>query len=362
MKPDLLHLLALTFIPGLGTATQRKIIKIARPDELWSFSQKELHQIFRKKPEHVDAFSSDKYLEIAEKEIEYCQANGIDILSYLSNDYPEKLRDAIDAPLILFRKGNYDFERKLHIGVVGTRKMTAYGKEFIEQFVEDLSEQNMAFVSGLAFGCDVTAHRMAVKCRIPNVAVLATGLNRVSPASHAPVAEKIIENGALISEYASFHKPESMNFVLRNRIIAGLCDAVIIVESAERGGALFTAAYANSYNREVFALPGRVGDKFSLGCNQLIQTNQAYMIRNSNDLLDYFNLRNRPKPKQTTLFVELEDDEQKIYDHLKAKGRQQIDKLALDLKIPIYQLNTTLLNLELKGVVKPLTGKFFELE
>lgn len=362
MKSELTHLLALTFVPGLGTATQRKIIKITKPEELWNLSEKELKEIFRKKKDLITAFKTNDYLKMAEKEIEFCENNGIEILNYYSDFYPDKLRNCMDAPLILFKKGNYEFNRNLHIAIVGTRQMTSYGKDFIEKFVDELSNQNITFVSGLAFGCDITAHRIAVKSQIPNIAVLATGLNKISPAAHFPVAEKIIQNGALISEYPSFHKVEPMNFVLRNRIIAGLCDAVVIVESAERGGALFTAAYANSYNREVFALPGRVGDKFSQGCNQLIQANQAYMIRNSNDLLDYFNLRSRPKPKQIELFIELDSEEQKIYNFLKIKGRQQIDTLSNELKIPVFQINSILLNLELKGVVRPLSGKFFEIE
>lgn len=362
MKSELIYRLALTFVPGLGPATQRKIIKIAEPEELWSFSKKELTKLFKSKPDLISAFSSEKYLQMAEEEIAFCEKNGIDILSYQTADYPVKLKECIDSPLILYKKGNYDFGKKLHIGIVGTRQMTLYGKDFIEKFVDELAAQNIAFVSGLAFGCDITAHRAAVKNQIPNVAVLATGLNRVSPAANKPVAEKIITNGALISEYPSFQNPDTMNFVLRNRIISGLCDAVIVVESAERGGALFTAAYANSYNREVFAVPGRVADKYSLGCNQLIQTNQAYMIRSADDLLEYFNLKNKPKPRQTELFIELEETEKLIYDYLKENGKQQIDSLLIKLKIPVYQLNTSLLNLELKGLVKPLPGKFFELE
>lgn len=361
MKSDLIYQLALTFVPGLGPATQRKIIRIASAKELWNFSEKELKKVFRKKPDLLSEFRSEKYLTLAEKEIDFCENNGIEILNYGDDNYPEKLRDCVDSPLIFFKKGNYSFNRKLHIGIVGTRKMTGYGKDFIERLVDGLAAQNVAIVSGLAFGCDITAHRMAVKCQIPNIAVLATGLNRISPAAHKPVSEEIVSDGALVSEYASFHNSESMNFVLRNRIIAGLCDAVIVVESAERGGALFTAAYANGYNREVFALPGRVSDKFSLGCNQLIQSNQAYMIRNSDDLLSYFNLKNRPKPVQTELFLELEPTEQMIYDFLRQNGKQQIDAISIGLKLPVFQLNAGLLNLELKGIIKPMPGKYFEL-
>lgn len=361
MKTELIYQLALTFVPGLGTATQRKIIKVAEPKDLWSFSEKELNQIFKSKLNLISEFRSDKYLKMAEEEISYCKENGIEILGHGDTAYPVKLKECLDSPLILYKKGNYNFDRKLHIGIVGTRQMTLYGKDFIEKFIDELAHQDITFVSGLAFGCDITAHRISVKNHLPNIGVLGTNLGRVSPAAHKPIAEKIVANGALISESPSFQVPDTMNFVLRNRIIAGLCDAVIVVESAERGGALFTAAYANSYNREVFAVPGRVGDKYSAGCNQLIQTNQAYMIRNADDLLEYFNLKNKPKPRQTELFIELEETEKKIYDFLKVNGKQQIDTLLVNLKIPVYQLNTSLLNLELKGIVKPLPGKYFEL-
>src|SRR5690606_3843056 len=272
------------------------------------------------------------------------------------------LKNCLDSPLILFKKGNYEWKNKLFIGIVGTRKMTAYGKKFIEEFIEDLAGQNICFVSGLAYGCDIEAHRNCVKTQIPNLAVLAHGLNRISPSAHKKEAKEIQENGALITEYSTFHNAEPINFVLRNRIIAGLCDAVIVVESDVKGGALATANYANAYNREVFALPGRVDDKFSLGCNQLIQSNQAYLIRNSEDLLNYFNLKLNPKPVQKELFITLNEEEQMIYDHLLKNGKQQIDQLSVQLGFPVFKLNGILLNLELKEIIKPLPGKFFEIK
>lgn len=361
MKTDLLHLLALSYVPGIGPANQRKILKTFEAQTLWQLSNRDLKEIFKNKTEFIPYFQSTQVLELAQKEIEYCKANGIEIVEAKSNEYPAKLKHCYDAPLILFKKGNYDFNRKLHIALVGTRKMTAYGKKFIDELIADLSNQNIAIVSGLAFGCDIQAHRQCLNHGMPNVAVLAHGLNRVSPVSHRKEAFEIIQNGALISEYSTFHNAEPINFVLRNRIIAGLSDAVIVVESDKRGGALATANYANAYNREVFALPGRIDDRFSLGCNALIQSNQAYMIRNAKDLLQYFNLRLAPKPKQLDLFIELEDDEKVIYEYLKSNGRQQIDRLSIELNMPIFKLNSVLLNMELKGVVKPLSGKFFEI-
>ena len=359
MNPDLIYLLALSYISGIGPVNQRKILKIMEPKELWDLSEKEMRDLFRGKSEILSQIQSGELLELAQKEIEFSEQNGIDILEFNSPNYPEKLKHCLDSPLILFKKGNYSFQENLQIGIVGTRQMTSYGKGFIKKFIEDISSQNMGIISGLAYGCDIEAHRNSIEKEIPNVAVLAHGLNRISPSAHRKEAKEIIKNGALITEYSSFHNAEPMNFILRNRIIAGLSDAVVVVESAKKGGALATAHYANSYNREVFAVPGRVEDKFSLGCNELIQSNQAIMIRNADDLLKYFNLRLKPKPVQTQLFIELEPDEKMIYDHLQKSGRQQIDTLSSELKIPTHSLNAVLLNLELKGVVKAFSGKFY---
>lgn len=358
---QLKYLLATTYVPGIGVINQRKIHKSLNVKELWELSEKELNELFSFNQKIISHFLSSEFLELAEKEIEFCQKSDIQILTIDSEKYPQKLKECSDSPLILFKKGNYEFDKKLHIAVVGTRKITNYGKEFIREFIEKLSGQNLSIISGLAFGCDIEAHRNCLEKDIVNTAVLAHSLNRVSPASHTKEAREITQNGALVTEYSSFHAIEPRNFILRNRIIAGLSDAVIIVESDKKGGSLITATYANSYNREVFAVPGRIKDKFSLGCNYLIQSHQAYMLRNAEDLLDYFNLKVQSLPKQRELFIDLEPNEQLIYDYLKSKGRKQIDEIALELSLPVFRLNSTLVNLELKGVIRPLAGKFFEL-
>jgi DNA processing protein len=359
MNPNLLPLLALTYVPGLGPVNQRKILKTISVQEIWNLSPKELKDIFRNRTDILHYFQTNECFVLAQKEIDYCTKNNIDILTYEDAEYPEKLKNCSDSPLVLFKNGNYDFDRKLHIGIVGTRQMTAYGKKFIDNLMEDLASQNIAIVSGLAYGCDIEAHRAALNLGIPNLAILAHGLNRISPAPHRKEAREIGENGALITEYSTFHNAEPLNFVLRNRIIAGLCDAVIVVESDKRGGALATANYANSYNREVFAVPGRIDDKFSLGCNELIQTNQAYMIRHAKDLLNYFNLKTHPKPIQKELFIELNSDQKLIYDYLSKNGKKHIDEMTLELGIPLYKLNLVLLELELIGLVKPFSGKLY---
>lgn len=361
MNAKLLHLMALTYVPGIGVMNQRKILKAVEPADLWVMSERELKEVFQSKPEFLTHFNSNYFIDLAKKEMEFCSKNGIQILSLYSDDYPKNLKECADSPVILFQKGNYNFDKKLHVGIVGTRRMTNYGKGFIKTLLDELATQNIAIVSGLAFGCDIEAHRISIEKGIPNVAVLGHGLNRISPTNHRKEAEKISENGALLTEYSSFHSTEGMNFVLRNRIIAGICDALIVVESDIKGGSLLTATYANNYNREVFALPGRIQDKFSSGCNQLIQSHQAYMIRSAEDLLNYFNLRKQLKSVQKELFIDLNSEEKLIYDLLKKKGRQQVDQLLSDSGLAVFKLNGVLLSLELKGVVKPLSGKFYEI-
>lgn len=359
MNPNLLPLLALTYVPGLGPINQRKILKTVDAEQIWQLSPKELKSIFRNRNDLIHYFQTNECFALAQREMDYCAKHGIEIISYQDSNYPEKLKSCSDSPLVLFKKGNYQFDKKLHIGIVGTRQMTAYGKKFIENLMEDLASQNIAIVSGLAYGCDIEAHRSSLQQGIPNLAILAHGLNRISPAPHRKEAKEIVENGALITEYSTFHNAEPLNFVLRNRIIAGLCDAVIVVESDKRGGALATANYANSYNREVFAVPGRIEDKFSLGCNELIQSNQAYMIRDAKDLLNYFNLKINPKPIQKELFIDLNEDQNLVYQFLTKSGRKHIDEISLTLQIPLYKLNVVLLELELMGLIKPFSGKIY---
>jgi len=359
MNSDLLYTLALTYIPKIGPINQRKILALADSKLLWNLSKKEQNEIFRGRKDIIQHLQSSECLDLAQKELDFCAKYKIDVLLHSSERYPEKLKNCVDSPLVLFKKGSHEFNQGLYIAVVGTRKMTAYGKKFIETLIHELSNHKMTIVSGLAYGCDIEAHRASIQNQMPNIAVLAHGLNRISPSIHKKEARELQQNGALVSEYSTFHNAEPMNFVVRNRIIAGISDAVIVVESDQKGGALATAQYAGAYNREVFALPGRTDDKYSLGCNHLIQSNQAYMIRKADDLLHYFNLKVMPKPVATQLFIELDAEEKLIYEYLKTNGRQQVDSISTALKIPIFSLNTSLLNLELKGAIKAFSGKFY---
>jgi len=364
MNPDAIYTLALTYIPKVGPVNQRKLLALADAKSIWSLSKKEQDEIFRGRKDILTYLRSSACLDLAQKELEFCEKNNIEVLLHSSESYPEKLKNCIDSPLVLFKKGNHEFNSQLYIAIVGTRKMTVYGKNFIDNLVQGLVNHQMTIVSGLAYGCDIEAHKASNRNGVPNIAVLAHGLHKVAPAAHQKEARDLQQKGALVSEYSSFHNPEPINFVLRNRIIAGICDAVIVVESDKKGGALATAQYANAYNREVFALPGRIEDKYSLGCNALIHNNQACMIRSADDLLDYFNLKSKPesKPIQKELFIHLEAEEKMIYETLSKYGKQQIDQLAISSGIPTFKLNELLLRLELKGIVKPLPGKFFEIK
>src|SRR5690606_28822735 len=347
--------------PALGPVKQKSILNLLDPKTLWGLNRNGLRDLFGTKKELVQSFLGSEVLGLADRAIEFCSKNEIKVLSSESEGFPEKLKHCHDSPVVLFKKGNYQFDRKIHIGIVGTRKMTFYGKKFIENLIMEISSQPVAVISGLAYGCDIEAHRASIKQGVANVAVLAHGLHRISPSAHKREAGEIVLNGALLTEYSTFHPSESANFISRNRIVAGLCDALIVVESDKKGGSLATAAFANSYNREVFAVPGRVEDRFSLGCNDLIQSNQACMIRNADDLLLYFNLKNKPKSIQSKLFVDLDSEEKMIYEILKKKGKTQVDSLSVQTQFPVFKLNGILLNMELKGVIKPLPGKFFEI-
>jgi len=264
--------------------------------------------------------------------------------------------------LVYFQKGKINFKDKHIISIVGTRNMTNYGKSFLEKLFDEIKQYNPVIISGLAYGVDVYAHQLAIENNLQTVAVLAHGLNQIYPAKHHKEATKMLENGGLITEFWSTSNPDRENFIKRNRIVAGLSQATIVVESAVRGGSLITADIANSYNRDVFALPGRVTDLFSAGCNNLIKTNKASMLTGAKDLVYLLNwdINEKPKAIQKQLFIELDETEEKIYNYLLNEGKQSLDMIALHCNFPIFKISSILLNLELKGVVKPLHGKLFE--
>ena len=305
----------------------------------------------------------DNNQKLAENELEYLETNQITTSYFLDANYPKNLQQCIDSPIILFQDGKVNLENTKIISIVGTRNMTSYGSDFCKELIADLKQYNPIIVSGFAYGVDICAHKEAVKNELQTIAVLAHGFDQIYPKVHKKYINAVNENGGFLTEFWHDENPLRENFLKRNRIVAGISQATIIIESADKGGSLVTADIANSYSRDVFAVPGRTTDLFSKGCNSLIKYHKAAVLTSANDIAKMLNwdLQQRTAPKlQTQLFVELEEIEQKVYDYLFKNGKQLLDVIAVDCQIPTYKLASLLLQLEMKGVVKPLPGKLFE--
>ena len=363
MISEQIYILALSFIKGIGDNRLKFLIeKLGSAENVWKEHSNHLNKINAIPSNIVNEIGNSKYLKKAENELEFCLKNNIDLHFYQQNSYPDLLKECDDCPTILFTKGNLNLNFKKKISIVGTRKMTNYGRNFIEQLIENLKDYDLTIVSGLAYGCDIFSHELAIQHHLETWAVLAHHLNHIYPSSHKNIAEKMLENGGWISEQPSFKEINPNFFLQRNRIIAGLSEITILVESAKHGGSLVTAKFANDYNRNVLALAGRNTDTYSKGCNYLIKTHQAYLIDDPNDVLYYLDLNKKNTSPQLEIFHELNPDELKIYNHIQSNGKTHIDALSIALNMMTYQLMPTLLDLELKQIIKPMPGKYFDLQ
>lgn len=355
--------IALTLIKGIGKIRIRNLISIYGSAEQ-VFSRKSINtRISGLGDIIISENDRDEALRRAEAEVKFIEKNNITTYFVLDEEYPYRLRECEDAPTILYRKGEANLDAEKLVAVVGTRNMTAYGRELTDNFICQIPKNigNIAIVSGLAYGVDGEAHKAALRENIPTIAVVGHGLDMVYPKRHKQLADNILERGgAIVSEYPTNTVVDPSNFVQRNRIIAGLSDATVIIESACKGGALLTAQAANSYNRDVFAFAGRVDDKFSQGCNNLIKTNQAQMITDTADMLDILEWdRSLRKPQQASMFVSLSDEEQRIVDKIRDIPASAND-LSRALGIPIQKLSAILVMLEFKGVIKMLPGNIYK--
>lgn len=366
-RNHLVYKIAISLIPGVGTVTAKKLIAYTGSIEaVFREPASKLQKIPGVGTWLAKKVTTPGKIEKAEKEFDYIQKNNIRALYYLDEDYPERLKHCPDAPIILFLKGDLDLNRSKVISIVGTRRATERGKNICNQLVSDLAERkhNPVIVSGLAYGIDVCSHKAALKNNLPTVAVLGHGLDTLYPATHKSVADEILIKGALVTDFMSYEKPEKNNFVKRNRIIAGLADATIIVESGYKGGALITADLANSYNRDVFAFPGRINDNYSQGCNRLIKINKAALIEGVKDLEYIMGWDPPGKQKeavQKQLFRELSQEETKLVNILKNLGDLPIDSICLEAEMPVSKVSPILLNLEFSGMIKTLPGKVYTL-
>jgi DNA processing protein len=300
----------------------------------------------------------------AEDEIAFIAKHKIRPLYFTDADYPETLKQIADSPLMLYRLGNMELETHRMVAIVGTRKASDEGKEFCEQLVAGLKPYNCTIVSGLAYGIDIAAHKAALQNNMPTIGVLAHGLDRVYPAVHTSTAKKMIENGGLLTEYMTGTVPDRENFPSRNRIVAGLCDAVVVIETDIKGGSMITAEIAFGYNRDVFAVPGNPNNENRKGCNFLIKNNKAALIENADDiaLMMGWDAKTTAKPTpQHQLLLDLTKDEEKVVQALKTLKNTGMDEIAFTTKLSINETALVLLELELKGAVKSLPGKIYKL-
>jgi len=362
---DLKYKIGIGLIPGIGDILSKKLISYCGGVEA-VFSEKKtaLMKIPNVGETLASAIVNHQVLAKAEKEVDFILKHRIGYSFYLDDSYPARLKNCSDSPVIFFYKGDVDFEHTKIVSIVGTRQATTDGKALCNRIVDELYQRNHhpIIVSGLAYGIDICAHRAALRTGLPTVAVLGHGLAQIYPAAHAAAAREIIVKGALLTEFLSDSPIDRNNFVRRNRLIAGLSDLTIVVESNIRGGALITADIANSYNRDVFACPGRLTDTYSTGCNWLIKTNKANLFQSVTDIEYIMGWDNQPKAKiQRELFPDVSPEEENIIQLLKEKGTCAIDNLCVDLQMTVSKLSSLLLNLELNGLVHSLPGKVYKL-
>ena len=307
-----------------------------------------------------ELFSKSNF-RLAEQELRFVQDHRISYCYFLEDDYPQRLKHCPDGPILLFKKGRIRWSDQPVISIVGTRQITTRGTSFCKQLVAALAPFNPIIVSGFAYGADIIAQQTAVEHNLQTIGCLAHGFDQIYPKPHEVYVEQILEHGGFYTDFWSIDSFDRTNFLKRNRIIAGLSEATVVIESAEKGGSLVTADIANSYDREVFAVPGRPDDTYSIGCNNLIKNHMAHMLTCPEDIPYMLDWRSPDVPKrQTILFPELTSLEHRLYNFLGEKGKTELDLIALQLELPTFKVVSILLSLELKGVVRPLPGKVFE--
>lgn len=364
-EKDLINVLALQHVTNIGDITTKKLIShCGSAEEVFKEKKHNLLKIEGIGSVIINDLFDVSHHKAAEEELHFIKSNNIICLYFNEENYPEKLKHCVDGPVLLFQSGAINLKNQHIISIVGTRKITTQGMAFCEMLLEQLAPYNPIIVSGFAYGTDITAHKAALKNNLQTIGCLAHGLNQIYPKVHKKYVADIEKNGGFYTDFWSSDTFDKNNFLKRNRVIAGLSEATIVIESAERGGSLVTADIANSYNRDVFAVPGRTTDSQSIGCNNLIKYQKAQMLTNPLDIPYILNwqLETDVTPSiQKQLFVELDEQEKVIYNYLKENNKQQLDTIALSCNMPIFKIAGILLNMELKGVIRPLPGKLFEL-
>lgn len=360
--------LALIHTPGIGAVTVRQLISYCGSAKgVFKSDFKKLIKVPGVGEKVVRILLQKSGLELGEQEFRDCETDGNVLHFYTDASYPSRLKSLYDAPIVLYSKGIFNFNHIKTVGIVGTRKISDYGKSVTETIVKDLVPFNAMVVSGLAYGVDITAHRACLKNGLTTLGIMASGLSNIYPAVHSKTAKDMQENGGIVTENALSTKPDFMRFPARNRIIAGLSDVTIVVESAKRGGSLITVEFAQNYHRDVFAVPGNLNQPFSEGCNQLIRDNKAALFTSIEDMATALNWNMNPLDSQNehALFNDNFDgfthDEGQILALLKRNGTIQLDDLSWQSKMHLNKLANLLLNLEFQGMVKSMPGKKYGL-
>jgi len=363
-QSELHYTLALLQVEGVGDVLAKKLIQhCGNAEAVFTSKKSQLQKIDGIGSVVIKNLQDKSVFAKAEKELQFIAQENIFTTYFQEENYPDRLKHCYDSPVLLFQAGNINLQNRRMISIVGTRQITSYGMEFTKKLIEDLAPLNPIIISGFAYGVDIYAHQMAMEFGLQTIGVLAHGLNQIYPKTHKKYMAKMEQNGGFLTEFWSTSKPDKENFIKRNRIVAGISEATIVIESAEKGGSLVTANLANEYNRDVFAVPGRVSDKYSQGCNNLIKTQRANLMTSAADLVYMLNWelqRESQKAVQKQLFISLTNEEQKIYDYLQKTGKEMMDIIALECNFPIYRMSSILINMELKGVIRPLPGKIFE--
>ena len=367
MNQDLLYQLALTEVPNIGWVHAKILAQqFGSAEKIFKAKVSILEKIEgigEVRARSVKAFAD---FSKAEEEIKFIEKYKIRSLFLTDKEYPQRLLNCYDSPTLLFYKGNADLNASKVIAIIGTRNNSEYGKQQTEKLIKDLASQNVLIVSGMAFGIDAIAHKACVKNDLSTVGVLAHGLDQIYPPDHSNLAKEMVKcGGGLLTEFRSNTNPDKHNFPTRNRIVAGMSDATIVIETKERGGSMITAELANGYNKDVFALPGRVTDNRSAGCNFLIRNNKAMLLTDTEELIEVMGWEEKSRKsevrRQKELFIELSNDERIIVDILKEKDLIHVDELNFKSGLSSSSMAAAILNLELQGVVSTLPGKLYKL-
>lgn len=364
MANSLLYQIALTLVPNIGDIHAKALIHyFGDAEAVFKAPKKQLEALEGIGTIRAKSIKDFTDFTNCENEIKFIEKYKISPLFITDKNYPQRLLNCYDSPLILFYRGNADLNTSKIISIVGTRSNSEYGKKVCEKLIEDLAELNVLVVSGLAFGVDTLAHKAALKNNLATVGVLAHGLDRIYPTQNKTLAKQMTEQGGLLTDFLSNTNPDRQNFPKRNRIVAGMCDALIVIESGIKGGSLITAELANSYNKDVFAIPGKTTDTKSEGCNYLIKQNKASLITGANDLVEMMNWKPKEKKpkKQRELFIELTADEKIIADILQQHEHIHIDELYFKSGLSSSAAAQALLMLEMQGVVLSLPGKIYKM-